>query len=79
MESYDYRYTTTALNNERTTRSPDGAWRVAIAPSDPGVANWIDTGGRHEGYMLVRWVLADGPPRPTAEIVSLDQVADLVP
>jgi hypothetical protein len=79
MESYDYRYTTTALNNERATRSPDGSWRVVIAPSDPGVANWIDTGGRHEGYMLVRWVLADGPPRPTAEIVSLDQVADLVP
>ena len=33
----------------------------------PGVENWLDTGGRLEGYMLVRWVLADGPPHPTAE------------
>ena len=39
-----------------------------------GVENWLDTGGRLEGYMLVRWVLADGPPHPTAEVVK---VADL--
>ena len=44
-----------------------------IAPEDPGpgVANWLDTGGRHEGYMIVRWVLADGPPHPSAEVVPV--------
>ncbi len=76
MESFDYRYTTTALNNKTATRSADGNWTMVIAPSDPGpgVENWLDTGGRLEGYMLVRWVLADGPPHPTAEVVK---VADL--
>jgi hypothetical protein len=76
MESFDYRYTTTALNNRTARRSPDGSWRMVIAPTDPGpgVDNWLDTGGRLEGYMLVRWVLADGPPHPTCELVS---VADL--
>ncbi len=45
---------------------------MVIAPSDPGpgVENWLDTGGRREGYMLVRWVLADGPPHPSAEVVK---------
>jgi hypothetical protein len=76
MESFDYRYTTTALNNRTARRSADGTWRLVIAPSDPGpgVDNWLDTGGRLEGYMLVRWVLAEGPPHPTCELVS---VADL--
>jgi hypothetical protein len=76
MESFDYRYTTTALNNETARRSADGTWQMVIAAEDPGpgVENWLDTGGRLEGYMLVRWVLADGPPHPTAELVS---VADL--
>jgi len=78
MESFDSRYTTTALNNRSATRSPDGSWRMVIAPErpGPGIANWLDTGGRLEGYMLVRWVLADGPPHPTAELVA---VADLLP
>jgi hypothetical protein len=76
MESFDYRYATTALNNKTARRSPDGSWRMVIAPFDPGVENWLDTGGRLEGYMLVRWVLADGPPHPTAEVVD---IKDLVP
>ena len=71
MESLDYRYTTTNLNNHTAEASPDGDWRLVIAPTDPGVPNWIDTGGRREGYMLVRWVLADGPPHPTCELVPI--------
>ncbi len=74
MESLDYRYTTTNLNNHTAERSPNGDWRLVIAPTDPGVANWIDTGGRLEGYMIVRWVLADNPPHPSCELVPIDRV-----
>jgi hypothetical protein len=79
MESYDYRYADSSLNNRRAVRSDDGAWRLAIAPRDPGVRNWLPTDGRLEGYMLVRWVLADAPPHPACEVVPLDQVAALDP
>jgi hypothetical protein len=73
MESFDYRYTTTNLNNHRAKRSDDGSWRLVVSPVDPGpgVDNWLDAGGRLEGYMIVRWVLADGPPHPSAEVVKL--------
>jgi hypothetical protein len=73
MESFDYRYTTTNLNNKNAKRSDDGSWRLVISPRDPGagVDNWLDTSGRLEGYMIVRWVLADGPPHPTAEVVPI--------
>ena len=74
MESLDYRYSTTNLNNHTAERSPDGDWRLVISPRDPGVANWIDTGGRREGYMIVRWVLADRPPHPTCELVAIDSL-----
>ncbi len=36
MESFDYRYTTTHLNNKTATRSDDGTWRLVVAPTDPG-------------------------------------------
>jgi hypothetical protein len=26
-----------------------------VAPKDPGVANWLDTTGLHEGTLFVRW------------------------
>jgi hypothetical protein len=76
MESFDYRYTTTNLNNKNAKRSDDGSWRLVIAPRDPGpgVENWLDSGGRLEGYMLVRWVLADGPPHPSAAVVKLSSL-----
>jgi hypothetical protein len=71
MESLDYRYTTTNLNNHTAQRTADGSWRLVISPTDPGVPNWLDTQGRREGYMIVRWVLADGPPHPTCELVTI--------
>jgi len=71
MESLDYRYTTTNLNNKTAQRSADGDWRLVISPTDPGVPNWLDTQGRREGYMIVRWVLADGPPHPSCELVPI--------
>ena len=71
MESYDGRYATTSLNDRTARRDGDGSWTLVIAPEDPGRPNWIDTGGRREGYMLVRWVLADDPPHPTARLVPL--------
>ncbi|MGO9342465.1 MAG: DUF1214 domain-containing protein [Acidimicrobiales bacterium] len=74
MESLDYRYTTTNLNNHTAERSADGDWRLVISPVDPGVPNWLDTGGRREGYMIVRWVLADHPPHPTCELVPIDRL-----
>lgn len=71
MESLDYRYTTTNLNNRTARRSEDGDWRLVISPSAPGVPNWLDTQGRREGYMIVRWVLADNPPHPTCRLVPI--------
>ena len=70
-ESYDYRFAETCTNNARAARDADGSWRLVIAPTDPGVPNWLDTGGRLEGQMLLRWVLADRPPLPACELASL--------
>jgi hypothetical protein len=71
-ESYDYRYTTTHWNNGSARRNADGTWTLVIAPEDPAVENWLDTGGRLEGVINLRWVLAgDAPPVPDCEVVSL--------
>jgi hypothetical protein len=36
--------------------------RIVVAAADPGVGNWLDTGGRHRGFVIVRWL--DNPVEP---------------
>ena len=74
-ESYDYRYAQTCTNNYRAEVSEDGCWRILIAAGDPGKPNWLDTGERLEGQMLLRWVLAANAPTPTCEVVPLASLA----
>lgn len=49
----------------------DGRVRLVISGIDPGVPNWLDTGGRHRGFVILRWL--DGAPAPdlTTEVVDL--------
>jgi hypothetical protein len=70
-ESYDYRFAHPCTNNALAARESDGTWRLVIAAEDPGCRNWLDTGGRLEGQMLLRWVLANRPPQPSCELVPL--------
>jgi hypothetical protein len=44
-----------SLNRSQCTPNPDGTVTYAVALADPGVANWIDTCGLHEGWMMARW------------------------
>ncbi len=72
MESYEYRQRHVCTNDQLAQRNADGSWTIVIAHRDPGVPNWLDTGGRSEGYALIRWVLpATLPPNPTCELIEL--------
>ena len=44
-----------SLNKSQALPSPNGSMLYVLAASDPGVHNWIDTVGLHEGWMLLRW------------------------
>jgi len=52
-----------SLNKSQTCANADGTVTYAIALADPGIANWIDCCGLHEGWMMARWqgVPADAP------------------
>ncbi len=55
LGSLDYLHHTAALNLAQTTPNPDGSVTLVIAAKDPGVANWLDTTGLHDGSIFVRW------------------------
>ena len=55
LGSLDYLHHTASLNLAQTRANPDGTVTLVVAARDPGVANWLDTTGLHEGSMFVRW------------------------
>ena len=48
--------------------------RVVLAAEDPGVANWLDTGGRHRGFVTLRWLDNPSAPAVTTTVVPIAEV-----
>lgn len=46
-----------SLNPAQAVPDMDGHYRYVIAAEDSGVANWLDTGGSGQGFILLRWQL----------------------
>jgi hypothetical protein len=79
FESYDFANRTSSLNHTQARLSPgDGRFRAVVAPTDPGVPNWLDTEGRPDGMLTHRWI-GGRPAEMTAKVVPLADVRDHLP
>lgn len=70
-QSLDHRTRRIALNAHSATASPDGPVRVVVGPTEldgGGEPNWLDTAGHPQGWVLFRWLLADGVTVPEARV-----------
>jgi hypothetical protein len=71
--SIEYWNRQTSLTAGQMAADADGRYTFVIAHEDPGVHNWIDTGGLYELFALHRW---QGLPRH--EALALPQIASRV-
>lgn len=77
-QSLDHRTRTTSLNvaSAVASASGDGSVLIVVAPDDPGGANWLDTAGHPEGWVLFRWLLADSVSVPDVRVVRRAELGD---
>nr|WKF61454.1 hypothetical protein HUO10_005985 [Paraburkholderia busanensis] len=74
-----------SLNNVQATPNADGSFTFVVSVKDPGVANWIDPVGLHEGTIMVRWqnlpatTPASGGPAIQTQVVKLGDLASVLP
>ncbi len=61
LSSLDYVHRTASLNLAQMQPNADGTVTAVIAARDPGLRNWLDTTGLHDGSMFVRWQQFAGP------------------
>ncbi|HEY6870059.1 MAG TPA: DUF1214 domain-containing protein [Novosphingobium sp.] len=74
----DYASHTSSLNNSQVTRNRDGTVTFVVAPHDPGVHNWIDTGGLHQSPLVLRTQgLSAHPAREPTIQTRVVKVAEL--
>jgi len=70
---------TASLNLAQVTPDADGAITFVLSPTDPGVHNWIDTGGVHAGIFYFRWqgLPPNDPAPPVMKGHALVKLAEL--
>lgn len=54
--------TRASLNRRQTRLETDGRFRIVVAHEDPGVPNWLDTGGERTGVVFVRYLMPEERP-----------------
>lgn len=80
--SLDYQLIQSSLTAAQSSVDQDGLIRVVIARRDPGVRNWLDTGGQTRIHSIMRWqnMAADGPPiAARLKMTTIDQLSANLP
>ncbi|SRX80986.1 DUF1214 domain-containing protein [Mycolicibacterium parafortuitum] len=79
----DYWDAQTSLNNAQAVANPDGSFTFVLSPTDPGVRNWVSTGGLNRGTVSIRFQDLDlsSPVTPTvtARRVALAELDAVLP
>jgi hypothetical protein len=72
-----------SLNATQAYLGSDGNFHFVVSPTNPGVPNWIDTQGRTQGFLFLRYqLLSSSLPSSddaTGQVVSLSQLSSVLP
>jgi hypothetical protein len=75
MQTLDYRSRQSSLNAAQMELDEKGNYRIVISEQDPGVPNWLDTGGHRRGTIFWRFLLPDlDPETPRCKVMSIEEV-----
>jgi len=73
----------TSLNISQAKKNLDGTYTIVISPDDPGVWNWVSTGGLNQGTISIRFQDLNSRssklPKVSSRVVSLDELAGVLP
>jgi hypothetical protein len=75
MQTLEYRSRQCSLNSAQLATDDEGRYRIVISATDPGVPNWLDTGGRRRGTIFWRFLLPEhDPEQPRCHVVPVSSL-----
>jgi hypothetical protein len=76
MQTLEYRFRRCSLNETQMQLDSERGYRIVISAEDPGVANWLDTGGHRRGTIFWRFLLPKSQPAtPRCRVVDVSTLA----
>ncbi|MGE2728272.1 hypothetical protein ACQI4F_02250 [Mycolicibacterium vaccae] len=73
----------TSLDSAQAERNSDGTYTFVVSPRDPGVHNWVSTGGLNQGTISIRFQDLDPEsdvlPTVRVEVVDRRRLATVLP
>jgi hypothetical protein len=77
----------TSLNSSQAVANADGTYTLVISPTDPGVANWVSTGGLNQGTISIRFQNLGGGgdpaeatlPTVASRVVAINELPTVLP
>jgi hypothetical protein len=75
----DWTHRQSSLNAHQARLDADGRFRAVVAFRDPGIPNWLDTGGHLQGVIQGRWNQASSAPHPSLTRVPVAEVREHLP
>lgn len=79
FSAVDYVFHQASLNGYQAKTDSDGRLRVVVSARDPGVPNWLDTGGWTKAGAFWRWTYASSYPVPSVTKVKFADVRRHLP
>ena len=79
FSTIDWANAQSSLNHNQADVDADGTLRAVVAPSDPGVRNWLDTTGHRFGVVQCRWMGGTRPPDVSVTLVQEARLFDALP
>jgi hypothetical protein len=75
MQTLEYRSRRSSLNAEQIETGDGGTYRIVVSARDPGVPNWLDTGGHRFGTIFWRFLLPEEQPEtPRCRVAPVDSL-----
>ena len=76
MQTLEYRFRRCSLNETQMQLDGERGYRIVISAEDPGVPNWLDTGGHRRGTIFWRFLLPKSQPdTPRCRVVDVSTLA----
>ena len=79
LENTDWHLRQNSINGHQAVVDADGVFRAVVSAADPGVPNWLDTGGQATGIIQSRFLLPSAAPEVTLRTVGLSEVRAALP